>query len=166
MPLGTYFLASPLTDAKRMDVHWPLIGYLALLPLLPLLPAVLRAWAARGRGSRVAARAAPGLALLVLGFVIVDVLALPWGELPPAGFLGWADLNRMVGEHLEPAPDEAGAVVPPKLVVADNYITASELAFHLGPRAVVYTLHQAVNDAHGRGLQFELWQRDEFSLAA
>src|SRR5262249_50934253 len=41
VPLGTFCLVSPLTDARHDYVHWPQPGY---LPLLPLAPAVLAGW--------------------------------------------------------------------------------------------------------------------------
>jgi len=159
IPMATYFLTSPLTDVKRTDVHWPLLGYLVLLPLLP---AVLRGWAARGRVGWFVSRTGPALAFLVVAFIVVDALALPGGELPSAGFTGWTELGRATDEQLE-RWDESEDLTPP-LVVADNYVTASQLQFHLRDRAEVYTMDHLVNDMHGRGLQFTLWRRGEAAL--
>jgi len=162
-PMALYFLASPLTDVKRTDLHWPLIGYMALLPMLP---AVLRGWAARGRAGRIAARTAPALAAFVVAFIFIDALALPSGELPPAGFIGWTELGRATDKHLTSLEGAPGAAPGRRLVVADNYATAAQLQFHLGDRADVFTLDHLLNDMHGRALQFTLWRRDQAALRA
>jgi hypothetical protein len=172
-PLGTYFLLSPFTDTDHDYVHWPVVGY---LPLLPLLPGVLRGWAPRGRLGRAAgvAAAALGPALVLVAFVDV---ATGWLDMPflHGPFGGWSELAPATREHLAagrnaapppgmdaPGPSAAPPGPPaPALVFADNYRAASELQFRLGDEAQVFVADHPLNTRHGRGLQFELWERDE-----
>jgi hypothetical protein len=156
-PLGTYFALSPFSDNSHDHIHWPLVGY---LPLLPLLPGLLRGWAARGTAGRVAAAAAPALGLAVVLLAFADlVTGWPGVRSLHGPFDGWSELVAETRARLAAvAPAPSGS---PALILADNYIAAAQLQFRLGDAAEVYVANHPKNAAHGRDLQLKLWQRDE-----
>ena len=151
--LGLFLLASPWSDGANASAHWPLAGY---LPLLPLVPGLLRAaWAAGGVRAAFAALA-PASALLAVTLLYVDMTTQAVGFGMRGAFLGWDEL----AEHTEALlPDE-----PLPLIVADNYMTGAALDLRLGDHADVYVLDHPKNVAHGRGGQYVLWGRDEAAL--
>ncbi len=153
LPMGLYFLLAPFTDARHNFLHWPQLGYLALLPLLPR---VLAAAAARGRAWSLAARAAPLLGAALFVLVLADAV-IGWpGFAPAGGFSGWNEISSRVREEL--------ATEPVDLVVADNYVAAAELEFGLRGTLPVVALDHPLNVKHGRGLQYELWNLDTAAL--
>jgi len=153
VPMGVYFLASPVSDISHNYWHWPQIGY---LPLLVLLPAQLGAWRRRGPLPRTTAVLAIPLALLALAFAQLDE-ATGWaGLVPRHAFAGWSGLA-----------DAVRAKVPPTgIVVSDDYIAGAELSFELRASVDAYVLDHPVNRKHGRALQYRLWGLDEPALAA
>lgn len=153
VPLGVYFLASPLSDVSHNYWHWPQIGY---LPLLVLLPAQLAAWRRRGPLPRTAAVLAPVLALAGLAFAQLDEVTGWLGLVPRHPFAGWSALADAVRAELPPA----------RVIVADNYIAGAELSFELGGATEIYVLDHPVNHKHGRALQYRLWGLDEPALAS
>jgi 4-amino-4-deoxy-L-arabinose transferase-like glycosyltransferase len=165
LPLGLFFLVSPITDSRHDYVHWPQPGY---LPLLPLAPAVLAGWERRGRAGRVLAIAAPALAAGLTAGLLLDG-ALGGATLRLAKqFLGWSEMAAAARERLaaaSPAGHDGGdGEAGRHLVVADNYRAAAELQFLLRDGADVYVLNHRVNTQHGRALQYRLWGRDEGGL--
>ncbi|MGQ0552367.1 MAG: glycosyltransferase family 39 protein [Planctomycetota bacterium] len=160
LPMACFFLMSPWTDVSHNYWHWPQLGY---APLLILTPGVLRRWSERGGWRRVGAIAAPVLGLSLLLVLMVDALTART-ILPLRGFSGWAELTAAVRERL-PELVPAGADPGPALIIADNYVAGSQLAFALGDRVDVYVLDHPLNRKHGRGLQFRLWGKDEAGLA-
>jgi len=157
VPLGTYFVLSPVSDHGHSHQHWPVVGY---LPLLPLLPGVLRGWAARGAAGRVAAIAAPALGLVLVLVAFVD-LYTGWPGIRSlhGPFEGWSELEaetRVRMAAVAPAPGGG-----PALILADNYIAGSQLQFRLGDAAEVYVADHPKNAEHGRALQLQLWHLDE-----
>jgi hypothetical protein len=154
---AVYFLASAVSDQSHDHVHWPQAGY---VPLLVYAPDVLRRWKARGSLGRLAAVLTPTLAGLVLIASVVDMRTGAFGLIPRRPFLGWSELAQNVD-----AQREAVAGRQPVLV-ADSYIAAAQLAFHVGGTVDTYVLDHPVNARHGRALQFALWGLDEASLAA
>jgi 4-amino-4-deoxy-L-arabinose transferase-like glycosyltransferase len=153
VPLGVYFLASPLSDISHNYWHWPQIGY---LPLLVLLPGQLTAWRDRGRLLRGAAVLAPALGLGVLAFGQLDLATGFVGWVPRHPFAGWSAMADAVRAELRPT----------RVVVADTYIAGAELSFELGGAAEIYVLDHPVNHKHGRALQYRLWGLDEPALAS
>ncbi|MDI9239365.1 glycosyltransferase family 39 protein [Lysobacter sp. LF1] len=144
-----FFVLGFFADTERVSFHWPLPGYLALLPLLP---AVLASWP---RGWRVAtlALAAVGLAAN-LGYYVA-VSSAHWREINaakkwyPSNFAGWQPLADAVRARLATMP-------PGTRLVADNFKIGSELGFALGdPRIEV--LDHPINQKHGRAPQLRLW---------
>ena len=91
-------------DRERVSFHWPLPGYLALLPLVP---AVLARWA---RGWRVVAWATAGLGLaLVFGYYVVASVPSLRAQTAarnfhPTNFAGWDELDAAVREKLATMP--------------------------------------------------------------
>jgi 4-amino-4-deoxy-L-arabinose transferase-like glycosyltransferase len=136
-------------DVERVSFHWPLSGYLALLPLVP---AVLAHWP---RWWRIATWACAGLGLaLILGYysgvsnsgLRARFAAEKWY---PSNFAGWQPLTDAVRQQLATLP--AGT-----RIVADNFKIGAELGFALDdPRIAV--LDHPLNRKHGRAPQLRLW---------
>lgn len=144
-----FFALGFFADTERVSFHWPLPGYLALLPLVP---AVLATW------PRAWARATVWLAAIGLvanlGYYVA-VSNARWREASaaqkwyPANFAGWQPLADAVRARLATMP-------PGTRVVADNFKIGAELGFALGdPRIPV--LEHPINQKHGRAPQLRLW---------
>lgn len=144
-----FFALGFFADTERVSFHWPLPGYLALLPVLP---AMLLSWP---RGLRVAtwALAACGLAAVLGYYGLVSAPSLrahsATSKWYPANFAGWRELADAVDRRLAAMPDNT-------IVVADNFKIGAELGFSMGnPRIEV--LEHPLNRAHGRAPQLRLW---------
>nr|WP_189454699.1 glycosyltransferase family 39 protein [Lysobacter bugurensis] len=147
--VGGFFVLGFFADTERVSFHWPLPGYLALLPLLP---------AALARWPRVLRAATAGLAALgllaSLGYyaaVSVPSLrektaGLKWY---PTNFAGWDTLADAVRAELARMP-------PGTRVVADSFKVGAELGFALG-KSDIPVLDHPINHAHGRAPQLRLW---------
>lgn len=144
-----FLLLGFFADRERVSFHWPLPGFVALLPLVP---SVLAGWP---RGWRIAtlAAAAAGL-VLVLGFFLTASVPA-WREqtaghrLYPANFAGWNALAEAV--RAERAAMPAGT-----RLLAGNFKIGAELGFLLDdPRIAV--LDHPLNHHHGRAPQLALW---------
>ena len=144
-----FLLLGFFADRERVSFHWPLPGFVALLPLLP---AALAGWP---RGWRVAtlATAAAGL-VLVLGFFLMASVPA-WREqtaghrLYPANFAGWSALAEAVR-------GERAAMPAGTRLLAGNFKIGAELGFLLDdPRIAV--LDHPLNHHHGRAAQLALW---------
>jgi 4-amino-4-deoxy-L-arabinose transferase-like glycosyltransferase len=147
--LAGFFVLGFFADTERVSFHWPLPGYLALLPLLPV---ALLAWP---RWLRVAtwALAACGLAAVMGYYAFVSTPALraqaaamKWY---PSNFAGWDELARATERRLQAMPDDT-------IVVADNFKIGAELGFAMG-NADIKVLEHPLNRAHGRAPQLQLW---------
>ena len=96
-------------DRERVSFHWPLPGYLALLPLVP---AVLARWS---RGWRIATWATAALGLFgVLGYYAVASTPSLRGQTAsfnfhPTNFAGWNQLDAAVREKLATMPPIPGS---------------------------------------------------------
>lgn len=136
-------------DTERISFHWPLPGYVALLPLLPL---TLARWP---RWLRLATTTLAGLGLLgMLGYYaaasIPSLRAEVAGEKGyPHNFAGWTPLASAVRELRAGMP--AGT-----RIVADNFKAGAELGFALGD-ADIPVLPHPLNVKHGRAPQLRLW---------
>lgn len=148
MVLG-FFALGFFADTERVSFHWPLPGYLALLPLLP---AVLAGWP---NWLRRASWMLAGLGLLtMLGYyVAVSVpevrarsAAAKWY---PSNFAGWDELAEAVQRQLATMP-------PGTRVVAGNFKLGAELGFALQDPAIP-VLDHPLNRKHGRSPQLRLW---------
>lgn len=144
-----FFVLGFFADTERVSFHWPLPGYLALLPLLP---GVLASWP---RGWRMATVAVAAVGLVAnLGYYVA-VSSAPWREASaaekwyPSNFAGWQPLADAVQARLATMP-------PGTRVVADNFKIGAELGFALGdPR--IFVLDHPINQKHGRAPQLRLW---------
>ncbi|NUS38538.1 MAG: glycosyltransferase family 39 protein [Lysobacter sp.] len=144
-----FFALGFLADTERVSFHWPLPGYIALLPLLP---AALTRWP-RWLRAATAVLATMGL-LVVLGYyaaVSVPNLraqsaASRWY---PSNFAGWGPLAGAVRTQRAGMP--AGT-----RVVADNFKVGAELGFALGEPDIPVLSHP-LNVKHGRAPQLALW---------
>ena len=136
-------------DVERVSFHWPLPGYLALLPLLPALlarwprPLRLATWTMVGAGL-----------VLVLGYYAAvsspTVRARFAAEkYYPANFAGWKPLALAVQARLERMPEGTR-------IVADNFKVGAELGFALDNPDIA-VLDHPLNRKHGRAPQLRLW---------
>ncbi|HRN61888.1 MAG TPA: glycosyltransferase family 39 protein [Luteimonas sp.] len=148
MILG-FFVLGFFADTERVSFHWPLPGYVALLPLLP---AVLAGWP---RGLRIAtwALAAAGLVAVLGYYVAVSTpelrarsAALKWY---PSNFAGWDELADAVRRARADMPEGTR-------LVAGNFKIGAELGFALGETDIA-VLDHPLNRAHGRAPQLRLW---------
>nr|WP_225876316.1 glycosyltransferase family 39 protein [Lysobacter terrestris] len=144
-----FFVLGFFADTERVSFHWPLPGYLALLPLVPLLLARWPRWL------QVATWAVAGLGLAVMlsfyaAVSIPQVRARVAAEkFYPYNFAGWDELAVVVRDRLEGMP--AGT-----RVLADSFKVGSELGFALGDPDIA-VLDHPINHKHGRAPQLRLW---------
>ncbi len=164
-----YFLLGLFADNQRFHAHWPLPGYLALLPAVPWLAG--RLW--RASRERALARTGLVLAWLMLALGQVAILGFLLGaSLPPGNtwslrdseagsvFAGWPAAGDAASQLLQRPGHDAD------VLVADNFRLAAELAFELQDRVPVYTLDSPLNVKHGRAAQMAEWRLDETGLFA
>lgn len=144
-----FFVLGFFADTERVSFHWPLPGYLALLPLLP---AVLDRWPPALRIAT-ALLAALGLIASLGYYAAVSVpslraksAGLKWY---PTNFAGWDTLADAVRNELARMP-------PDTRVVADSFKVGAELGFALG-NPEIPVLDHPINHAHGRAPQLRLW---------
>ena len=144
-----FFVLGFFADTERVSFHWPLPGFVLLLPLLP---GVLAAWTAPWRRATYALAAAGLLAMLGY-YAAVSVPALrertaaeKWY---PGNFAGWERLARAVRDA---RADMSGNT----WIVADNFKIGAELGFALQDPAI-QVLDHPLNRKHGRAPQLELW---------
>jgi 4-amino-4-deoxy-L-arabinose transferase-like glycosyltransferase len=138
------------TDTERVSFHWPLPGYVALLPLLP---ALLLTWP---RWARLATAVTAALGLVVmLGYYAAvstpalraEVSATKWY---PGNFAGWDELADAVRELRATMPADTR-------IVADNFKAGAELGFALDDPNIPVLPHP-LNRKHGRAPQLQLWR--------
>ena len=136
-------------DRERSSFHWPLPGYVALLPLVPALLANWR------RGWRIATWAVAGLGLaVVLAFYLVaSVPSLRERSASrnyhPTNFAGWDVLAETVEARL-------ATMSPGTRLLAGNFKIGAELGFARGD-ADIAVLDHPLNHKHGRAPQLALW---------
>lgn len=144
-----FFVLGFFADTERVSFHWPLPGYLALLPLLP---AVLSRWP---RSLRIATWLLAGAGLIaMLGFYAA--MSVPQARECSAAnkfyqpnFAGWDDLGQSVRRRLEKMP-------PDTRVIADSFKVGAELGFALNDPDIP-VLDHPINHKHGRAPQLRLW---------
>lgn len=144
-----FFVLGFFADTERVSFHWPLPGYLALLPLLPgVLAGMGRAWR-----RATWAVAAAGLLAMLGYYAAVSVPALrahAAGEKwYPSNFAGWdevAEATRTLQARMPPGTQ----------VVADNFKLGAELGFALRDPGLS-VLDHPINRKHGRAPQLVLW---------
>ena len=144
-----FFVLGFFADSERVSFHWPLPGYLALLPLVP---AVLSRWP---RWLRAATWSLAGIGLgVLLGFYaavsVPRVRALAAAEkLYPYNFAGWETLADATRKRLDAMP-------PGTILLADSFKVGAELGFALH-RPDIPVLDHPINHKHGRAPQLQLW---------
>jgi len=144
-----FFVLGFFADTERISYHWPLPGYVALLPLLP---ALLSRWP-RWLRNATATLAALGLAGMIGYYAMAatpSVRAELAGEkLYPKNFAGWNALADAVSHLRSRMPKDTR-------IVADNFKAGAELGFALGD-AEIAVLPHPLNRKHGRAPQLHLW---------
>lgn len=149
LTVGGFFVLGFFADNERVSFHWPLAGYLALLPLVRgVLARWPRAWRALAWIG-----AAVGLAATLAFYIaaaVPDLRArLSAHKAYPANFAGWDELASAVRQELPRMPDGTR-------VLADNFKIGAELGFALGD-ADIPVLDHPLNHKHGRAPQLRLW---------
>ncbi len=146
-----FFALGFFADTERVSFHWPLPGYIALLPLLPGVLATLSvAW------RRITwSAAALGLVAMLGYYAVVSVPSLraqtaaeKWY---PSNFAGWHAIGEATRARL-------GRMPPNTQVVADNFKLGAELGFALQDPDL-RVLDHPVNREHGRAPQLALWSQ-------
>ncbi|MES2858508.1 MAG: glycosyltransferase family 39 protein [Pseudomonadota bacterium] len=144
-----FLLLGFFADRERVSFHWPLPGYIALLPLLP---GVLARWY---RGWRIAtwSTAALGLAAVLGYYAVASVPSLrahsASQNFHPTNFAGWDRLQDVVRARLATMPSDTR-------LVAGNFKIGAELGFALGDPAIA-VLDHPLNASHGRAPQLQVW---------
>lgn len=144
-----FFVLGFFADTERVSFHWPLPGYLALLPLLP---------AALARWERALRRATWAMAFVGLAstFAYYTAVSIPdlraraaaW-KWYPSNFAGWDRLAVEVRAMRATMPAQTR-------IVADNFKIGAELGFALGDSRIG-VLDHPLNRSHGRAPQLQLW---------
>lgn len=144
-----FFLLGFFADTERVSFHWPLPGYIALLPLLPATIAAWPPWWRRATW----ALAGVGLVATLGYFAAVSIpeirarsAATKWYA---SNFAGWDELANAVRGELVAMP-------PGTRVVAGNFKIGAELGFALDD-ARIEVLDHPLNHKHGRAPQLALW---------
>jgi hypothetical protein len=147
--VGGFFVLGFFADTERVSFHWPLPGYLALLPLLP---GVLRGWPAWLRRATTAL-AGLGLVALLAYYAAVSIPSVRAESSDtkayPANFAGWEPLADAVRTMRAGMPADTR-------IVADNFKVGAELGFALGDPDIAVLPHP-LNRKHGRAPQLALW---------
>lgn len=144
-----FFVLGFFADTERVSFHWPLPGFVLLLPLLP---GVLVTWP-RGWRRATAVVAALGLVAILGYYAVVSVpsvrarsAAEKWY---PGNFAGWGPLGKEVSALRATMPRNTW-------VVADNFKIGAELGFALEDPDI-QVLDHPLNRKHGRAPQLRLW---------
>lgn len=143
-----FFVLGFFADRQRVSFHWPLPGFLALLPLAPGVLGGQRGWR-----WAVQASTAAGL-LLALGYLLLAAQPawrqrLAGSALYPGNFAGWGMLGDAVTQRLLRMPAHTQ-------LVAGDFKIGAELGFVLG-QPDVPVLEHPLNARHGRAVQLQAW---------
>lgn len=147
--LSGFFALGFFADSERVSFHWPMPGYLALLPFVP---SVLSGWSRRWL--RVTwSMLAIGLCAGLGYYAAVSSPSLramaATGKWYPSNFAGWDTLAREVRTLRAQMP--AGT-----RIVADHFKIGAELGFALNTPDIP-VLDHPLNHHHGRAPQLALW---------
>jgi 4-amino-4-deoxy-L-arabinose transferase-like glycosyltransferase len=144
-----FFVLGFFADTERVSFHWPLPGYVALLPLLP---ALLLTWP-RWLRMATAITAALGLVAMLGYYAAVSTPAIraqtAASKWYPGNFAGWDELAVVVRELHATMPSDTR-------IVADNFKVGAELGFALD-NPDIPVLRHPLNRKHGRAPQLRLW---------
>ncbi len=144
-----FFVLGFFADSERTSFHWPLQGYLALLPLAAI---VIAGWPRRWRLATWAL-AALGLAAVFAYYAIAATPVLrarmAAEKFHPINFAGWNELAGAVRTQRAAMP--AGT-----RLVAGSFKLGAELGFGLGEPDIA-VLEHPLNHKHGRAPQLRLW---------
>ena len=136
-------------DTERVSFHWPLPGYLALLPLLPAALAAWPRWLRRATWGL----AGVGLVAMLGYYVAVSIPDLrartAADKWYPSNFAGWGELAEAVRLARAQMPGDTR-------IVAGSFKLGAELGFALGESRIA-VLDHPINHKHGRAPQLRLW---------
>jgi 4-amino-4-deoxy-L-arabinose transferase-like glycosyltransferase len=144
-----FFVLGFFADTERVSFHWPLPGYVLLLPLLP---GVLASWPPAWRRATYVL-AALGLISILAYYAAVSAPSIRARSAAekwyPGNFAGWETLGQVVREMRSGLPRNTW-------IVADNFKIGSELGFALRDPSL-QVLDHPLNRKHGRAPQLQLW---------
>lgn len=133
-------------DRERVSFHWPLPGFVALLPLLP---GVLAGWSRAWRIATLATTALGLAGMLCFFAMAADFGTRALGTWYPASFAGWTELDAAVRSRLAAMP-------PGTRLLAGDFKIGAELGFARND-ADIAVLDHMQNHHHGRAPQLLLW---------
>lgn len=142
-----FFVASALR--KPVEPNWPAPAWIPAMVLLATMPLgrAGRRWLVAG------SVLAAAMVLVIYVQALVPILPLPPRRDPMAKAYGWDALGARVGGAMRSAA--AGQSSGTRVwAAADRYQDASELAFHVPGRPMVFSLNLG-----GRHNQYDLWPR-------
>ncbi len=144
-----FFVLGFFADTERVSFHWPLPGYVLLLPLLP---GVLASWPPAWRRATYVL-AALGLVSMLGYFTAVSAPSIRARSAAekwyPGNFAGWNALADEVRRMRAGMPRNTW-------IVADNFKIGAELGFALQDPNI-QVLDHPLNRKHGRAPQLDLW---------
>lgn len=145
-----FLLLGFFADQRRVSFHWPLPGFVALLPLVALWLAAT----ARAIRQAVVVVAVLGTVLAFGFFVLTGVPA--WRAqaaakgMPLGNFAGWDTLATAVRAQRLRLPAQTR-------LVAGDFKIGAELGHALGDANIAVLAHP-LNSKHGRAVQLSLWR--------
>jgi 4-amino-4-deoxy-L-arabinose transferase-like glycosyltransferase len=144
-----WFVLGFFADSERVSFHWPLQGYLALLPLAAL---GIAGWPRRWRIATWAL-AGFGLAAVFAYYALAATPALRTRvaaeKFHPVNFTGWHELAEAVRMQRAAMPADTR-------LVAGSFKIGAELGFLLREPDIA-VLDHPLNHQHGRAPQLRLW---------
>ncbi len=144
-----FFVLGFFTDTERVSFHWPLPGYVALLPLLPSALEIMKPWLRK----LIWVTSSLGVLALLAYYVAVSIPSVreqaAGSKLYASNFAGWEPLAEKVEAELAQMP-------PNTKILADNFKIGSELGFALS-NPNIEVLDHDLNRRHGRAPQLAIW---------
>ncbi|WP_395377351.1 ArnT family glycosyltransferase [Marinicella sp. W31] len=138
-----YALLGFFADGLRFNLHWGLISYTLILTLTCVLHA---------RSGWILLTALSGWLVSLAG----GLLLMHWQQQPMAGSL----LEKRITEHAsgwqQLAKHTENLLQPGQTLIADQFITASQLAYALNKPKDIRVLPHPANNKHGRQQQIEI----------
>ena len=160
-PILVFFLASPFEHSALVTMHWPVPGYVALLPFLPgLLRGFVRA--RPGWPRKLLAFLVPGMGGLLVLLALAELGGCLQIRSLREPFACWREVSEQVREKYMPlflSGEQSRCIL-----VADNYVLGANLEFFLHDRVDLFVLDHPRNRKHGRASQYRYWNMDEAGL--
>lgn len=160
LPIVFFALSAFFTDRHRITYHWPLQAYFPLIALLPrFISENFPDRQAKLHGMIVSV----GLIGVIAAFSYLMTAAAPGlsarladTRFYPDNFVGWTEVSAATQSLLR--TDE--------ILIADNFMLAAQLHFHLEGAREIHVLDHSLNYKHGRARQLRDWSVDSRAISA